>query len=174
MLQDRHPGACYLAPLACLCACVCAHTYVRLSLCGHGTTFCVSESSLFLCSLGRPRVTGELGHPSHPSHFFVLHMFTSVLMTRMRPESPRVAWLCVLGDTPRGMQSLLQGLLGCRRHPDHQKPSPRPVGSPVALGPSPGLPPAHLPEPQGHWLHVTTAMYCAPPRPCLTCVQIRA
>ena len=52
----------------------------------------------------------------HPPHFFVSHMFMSVLMTRMRPESPRMAWLWVLGDTPCGMQSLLQGLLGCRRH----------------------------------------------------------
>ena len=72
------------------------------------------------------------------------------------------------------MQSLLQGLLGCYCQiplPDHQKPSPRLVGSPMALGPGPGLPPAHLPEPQGHWLHVTTAMYCAPPRPCCTCAD---
>ena len=59
---------------------------------------------------------GGVEIPSHPPHFFVSHMFTSVLMTRMRPESPRVAWLWVLGDTPCGMQSFLQGLLGCRRH----------------------------------------------------------
>ena len=104
-----------------------------------------------------PRVTGGMESPSHPSHFFVPHVFTSVLMTRMRLESPCVAWLWVLGDAPCGMQSLLQGLLGCCRHiplPDHQKPSPRPVGSPMALGPCPGLgalmvPATFCPSPAG-------------------------
>ena len=41
MLQDRHSGASYLAPLVRLCVRVCAHTYVRLSLCGRGATFCL-------------------------------------------------------------------------------------------------------------------------------------
>ena len=58
-----------------------------------------------------PRVTGGMESPSHPPHFFVPHMFTSVLMTRMRLESPRVAWLWVLGEPHVECRAFFKGCL---------------------------------------------------------------